>query len=150
MTEATLTRRPIIPLLYRLFFLYIEPAASLVGAYYAFCNPNEYLRLTDPSTVPLKSIPSSTSIILLQLSNLYLLFTINEALVLRATSDIDVWRTLLFWLQVYWNVLTWNAIDWGNVGFVYLGATTRICFLVGLGIQGSPLKRRSKRRMKQF
>ena len=28
----------------------------------------------------------------------------------------------------------WNAIDWGNLGFVYLGATTRIAFLSGLGL----------------
>ncbi|KAL8752502.1 MAG: hypothetical protein Q9199_005695 [Rusavskia elegans] len=42
-----------IPLIYRLSFLYIEPLASLVGAYYAFLQPQEYLRLTDPSSSPI-------------------------------------------------------------------------------------------------
>ncbi|KAL8854927.1 MAG: hypothetical protein Q9221_000434 [Calogaya cf. arnoldii] len=147
-----------IPLIYRLFFLYIEPLASLVGAYYAFLKPQEYLRLTDPFSSPIVSVPLSTSIILQQLSNLYFLFALNEALVLRATSDIHVWRTLLFGLLVadighlysvhglglaiYWEVSRWNAIDWGNVAFVYVGATMRICFLTGLG-----MSQRGKRRV---
>ncbi|KAL8876535.1 MAG: hypothetical protein Q9198_005288 [Flavoplaca austrocitrina] len=145
--------------IYRLFFLYIEPLASVVGAYYAFLQPKEYLRLTDPSSSPIVSVPLSTSIILQQLSNLYLLFALNEALVLRATSDIRVWRTLLFGLLVadighlysvhglgsaiYWDVLRWNAIDWGNVAFVYAGAALRICFLAGLGTSSQGVQRRS-------
>lgn len=36
--------------------------------------------------------------------------------------------------EVYWNVLKWNAIDWGNVGFVYAGATMRMMFLAGVGL----------------
>lgn len=165
MAEAARSQHSPIPPLYRLFFLYVEPLASLVGAYYALCNPHEYLRLTDPSIAFPKQLTLSTSIILIQLSNLYFLFTINEALVLRATSDINVWRTLLFCLliadvghlysvhplgfQIYWNLLGWNAIDWGNIGFVYMGATMRICFLAGLGLQASPSKRHSKRRLKK-
>ncbi|KAI4282478.1 MAG: hypothetical protein L6R38_002902 [Xanthoria sp. 2 TBL-2021] len=151
-----------IPLIYRLFFLYIEPLASLVGAYYAFLQPQEYLRLTDPSSSPIVSTPLSTSIILQQLSNLYFLFALNEALVLRATFDIHVWRTLLFGLLVadvghlysvnglgsaiYWDVFQWNAIDWGNVAFVYAGASMRICFLAGLGMSNQGIQRVSKRR----
>ena len=36
--------------------------------------------------------------------------------------------------EVYWNVLKWNAMDWGNVGFVYAGATMRMMFLAGVGL----------------
>ena len=151
--------------IYRLFSLYIEPLASVVGAYYAFLQPKEYLRLTDPSSSPIVSVPLSTSIILQQLSNLYLLFALNEALVLRATSDIRVWRTLLFGLlvadighlysvhglgsSIYWDVLRWNAIDWGNVAFVYAGAALRICFLAGLGTSSQGVQRRSARRVNE-
>ena len=136
---------PKFPLIFRLFFLYIEPIFALVGAYYSAIEPQVYLELTHAPTAPKYGIPTSTSIILTQLSNLYLLFAINEALVLRTTEDIKVWCTVLFCLlvadfghlysvsalglQVYWDVASWNAIDWGNIGFVYVGAVMRISFL---------------------
>lgn len=89
-----------------------------------------------------------------QLANLYLLFALNEALVLRSTSDLRVWKTVLFgllladlghlWtvrqlgLDVYlpWNFARWNAIDWGNIPFVYLGASMRAAFISGVGMDG--------------
>lgn len=139
--------------------------ATLLGAYYAFHEPHKYLYLTHALSAPASSIPLSTTIVLSQLSNLYLLFALNEALVLRATSDIHVWQTLLFGLliadlghlysvhplglKVYWNVFQWNAIDWGNVAFVYAGATMRTCFLAGLGISTQPVQRRSKRQTRR-
>ena len=46
------------------------------------------------------TVPTSTSIVLSQLANLYLLFALNEALVLRATGDLRVWQTVLFVLLV--------------------------------------------------
>ena len=130
---------------YRYFFLYFEPFSALVGAYYAYSQPQTYLSLTHAPTAPRNDIPTSTRIILIQLSNLYFLFAINEALVLRATNDLKVWRAVLtglliadighLWsvsplgMRIYWDVRSWNAIDWGNIGVVYVGAITRICFL---------------------
>ncbi|KAL8934785.1 MAG: hypothetical protein Q9211_005047 [Gyalolechia sp. 1 TL-2023] len=154
-----------IPLIYRVFFLYLEPLASLVGAYYAFYEPHDYLRWTHAPSTSTGSIPLSTTIILNQLSNQYLLFALNEALILRATSDIKVWRTLLLGLliadlghlysvhplglEIYWNVFRWNPIDWGNVAFVYAGATMRMCFLAGLGMSKASVQRHRKRRDKR-
>ena len=153
---------PTIPLLYRLFFLYIEPISALVGAYYAAFAHKEYLALTDPSSISLLSTAPSLAveIILRQLANLYLLFAINEALVLRATNDITVWKAVLIGLliadlghlwsvggkgwDVYWNVASWNAIDAGNVGFVYAGAGMRIAFLWGVGF-GGPRKTKGRK-----
>jgi hypothetical protein len=141
-----------LPAFYSAFFLFIEPIAALVGAFYAHFRPLEYLQLTHTASAPayISTIPLSTSIVLDQLANLYLLFALNEALVLRSTSDLRVWKTVLFGLlladfghlytvrglgtEIYWNALRWNAIDWGNVGFVYAGATTRLCFLAGVGL----------------
>ncbi|XXH05152.1 hypothetical protein Hte_011577 [Hypoxylon texense] len=149
-------RQTVLPLAYRAFFLIIEPISALVGAYYAHFRQDEYLAMTihTPS-----ELSSGTSIVLSQLANLYLLFALNEALVLRSTGDLRVWRTVLsvlliadfghlysvgglgFW--VYWNVTRWNAIDWGNVGFVYLGAAMRISFLAGVGL-GTPAAKAKK------
>jgi hypothetical protein len=141
-----------LPAAYSWFFLFIEPISALVGAYYAHFKPLAYLQMTHAASSPsyTSTIPLSTNIVLTQLANLYLLFTINEALVLRSTSDLRVWRTVLLGLliadfghlysvsalgpEVYWNVLKWNAMDWGNVGFVYTGATMRIAFLCGIGL----------------
>ena len=154
----------VMPSFYKFFFLYIEPFATIIGAYYSFLQQQIYLDLTHSISSPQHGIPVSTQIVLTQLSNLYFCFALIEALVLRATSDLKVWRTLLICLliadfghlysvhavgwQVYWNVLGWNAIDWGNVAFVYAGATMRICFLSGLGVgrSGGSAVRRSTRR----
>lgn len=74
-----------VPLVYRLFFLIIEPISALVGAYYAHLDQTTYLNLTHASSAP-SLIPTGTSIVLSQLANLYSLFALNEALVLRSTS----------------------------------------------------------------
>lgn len=90
---------------------------------------------------------------LLQLANLYFVFALNEALVLRATNDLRVWRAFLLGLliadfghiysvnaigwEVYYRFWEWNSMYWGNLGFVYVGATMRTAFLLGLGLSGS-------------
>ena len=143
---------PKFPLVYQLFFLWIEPFCTLLGAYFAWFKPVVYLQLTDASSAPgrLLGVPIATSISLRQLGNMYLAFALSEALVLRATSDLKVWRTLLLGLliadfghlytvlplgiEIYYKAQRWNVIHWGNVGFVYCGALTRLCFLSGLGL----------------
>ena len=155
----------ILPRAYQVFFLVIEPLAALVGAIYAHFFQAAYLTMTHAGSFPPPlsatvssgsdgggDIPLGTSVVMSQLANLYLLFTLNEALVLRSTGDLRVWKTLLFVLlvadlghlyslkalggSVYWNVARWNAIDWGNVPFVYAGASMRIAFLMGVGLGG--------------
>lgn len=141
-----------LPSIYSLFFLVIEPISALAGAYYANFHPSTYLTLTHPAIPSLSgtALPLSTTIALSQLANLYLLFALNEALVLRSTSDLRVWKTFLFGLlvadfghlysvsglghEIYWRITEWNSMAWGNVGFVYVGACMRICFLSGVGL----------------
>ena len=142
-----------LPLPYILFFHWIEPVATLVGAYYAWLMPTEYLKLTHAASAPGPlGLPVSTNVALRQLGNLYVAFAINEALVLRATSDMKVWRALLLGLLIadfghlysclplgsnsYYDLAHWNAMSYGNYLFVYCGAATRICFLLGVGMGG--------------
>ena len=149
-----------IPLPYIIFFLWIEPAATLVGAYYSWLRPNEYLQLTHPASAPgLLGLPISTEAALRQLGNLYFCFAINEALVLRATNDLKVWRTLIvglliadfghlyacfpLGLKMYYDFGSWNSIAYGNYLFVYCGAGTRVCFLTGVGM-GGPKRAKNK------
>jgi len=37
---------------------------------------------------------------------------------------------------IYFKAWAWNAMDWGNVGFVYAGILSRVCFLMGVGMPG--------------
>lgn len=140
-----------LPIIYRAGFLFIEPLFALLGAILAHFRPLEYLQLTHRASAPLttSTIPLSTRVVLDQLANLYLLFAFNEAFILRITSDLRVWRTVLFGCliadfghlysisslgpRLYWNLTQWNIMDFGNIGFVYAGASLRIAFLCGVG-----------------
>src|SRR5882757_5133830 len=149
-----------IPLPYTAFFLYIEPVATLVGAFYAWLKPQTYLQLTDAASAPgILGLPTATNVVLRQLGNLYVAFAINEALVLRATTDLKVWRALLLGLLIadfghlyscfplgiksYYDVANWNAMAYGNFLFVYCGALMRTCFLLEVGM-GGPKKAKAK------
>lgn len=157
--NQTMVQIPLLP--YRFFFLYVEPISALVGAYYAAIRPTEYLSLlTLTSAIPSTSIRVLTQDVtmsLAQLANLYLMFALNEHLVLSSTTSVRTWRRLLFCLLVadfghlatmaplgapaFWRVWEWNAMLWGSIGFVYLGATLRLCFLMGVGLNEAELKR---------
>ncbi|KAH7170173.1 hypothetical protein EDB81DRAFT_752727 [Dactylonectria macrodidyma] len=147
-----------IHVIYRMFFFLIEPISALVGAFYSHFRQHEYLSLLNAASTA-EQVPLSTSVALSQLSNMYLFFALNEALVLRSTADLRVWRAVLFVLLladlghlyslrelgagVYYNVAGWNVSDVGNVPWVYLGATMRVCFLAGIGLgESRALKRK--------
>ena len=139
------------PLIYTLFFLWIEPVATAVGAYYAHFQQYEYMWQTyQTAALATLGVTTTESIVLTQLANLYFVFALNEALVLRATNDRKVWNTFLLGLliadfghlysvnavgiEVYWRFWEWNQMYWGNLGFVYIGAMMRTSFLLGLGL----------------
>ena len=142
-----------IPLPYIAFFLWIEPVATLAGAFYAWLKPQTYLQLTHAASAPgISGLPVATNVVLRQLGNLYVAFAINEAWVLRATCDLKVWRALLLGLLIadfghlyscfplgfksYYDIANWNGMACGNYLFVYCGALMRTCFLLGVGMSG--------------
>jgi hypothetical protein len=150
---------------YKLFFLYIEPISALAGAFYAIFRPDAYL---NDLVAPYFILPAAPAVLptpvymsLYQLGNLYLLFALNEHLVLSSSSSMITWRRLLFGLlvadighlvtmtpagtEVFWQFWRWNAMGWGSVPFVYLGATMRTCFLLGIGITGGGGKAKGKK-----
>lgn len=148
----------VLPLTYRLFFLVLEPISALVGAFYNQFLQHRYLQLLDEASAP-QEVTLATSVAMSQLANMYMFFAINEALVLRSTTDMKVWRAVLFVLlvadfghlysmkelgpKIYYDVFGWNAGDLGNVLWVYAGATMRICFLTGVGLGNTaPLKKK--------
>ncbi|KAF9741912.1 hypothetical protein PMIN03_013032 [Paraphaeosphaeria minitans] len=159
-TKTKTSLSPAIPPWYRIIYLYIEPISTFVGAVYAHHFQSTYLQLQHADSAPLEPLPLGTSIVLTQLANLYLLLCINEALVLRATTDLKVWKTFLFGLLVadfghlysvhlvgswvYWRFWDWNAIDMGNVPFVYLLALSRMLFIFEVGFGGTGVHGKKK------
>ncbi|EKJ78170.1 hypothetical protein FPSE_01631 [Fusarium pseudograminearum CS3096] len=146
--------------LYRIFFLVLEPISALVGAFFTHFRQGTYLTLLNAASAPnaAQAVPKATSVAMSQLANMYFFFALNEALVLRSTPDLRVWRVVLFVLlvadvghlfsmselgtRIYWDVKSWNASDWGNVPWVYAGMTLRVCFLMGFGLGESRVLKR--------
>ncbi|RDA94790.1 hypothetical protein CP533_4209 [Ophiocordyceps camponoti-saundersi (nom. inval.)] len=144
-----------LPLIYRAFFLFIEPISALAGAYFSHFRQSDYLHLLDatPSSTTTDTMPVTTSVALSQLANMYFFFALIESLVLRSTWDLRVWRTVLLVLliadfghlysllalgpAVFYDVSTWNVSLFFNIPWVYAGATLRMCFLAGVGLQHS-------------
>ncbi|KUL90649.1 hypothetical protein ZTR_00163 [Talaromyces verruculosus] len=140
-----------IALYYKVFFLFIESLFALIGAICAGQYPGHYLAMTEHLPESIGILPLGIHVSLRQLANMYLLFALNETLVLRVTNDQGVWRTLLLNLAtadighlisvaplgagIYCDVARWNSMDWGNVPFVYLGLTSRLWFLMGWGVK---------------
>ncbi|PFH58772.1 hypothetical protein XA68_13234 [Ophiocordyceps unilateralis] len=145
-----------LPLAYRAFFLFIEPVSALAGAYYCHFRQDQYLELllhgasTSSTSSP---VPTTVSVALSQLANMYFFFALIESLVLRCTWDLRVWRTVLLVLliadfghlysllelgsAVYYDGAGWNVSLFFNIPWVYAGATMRMCFLAGVGLQHS-------------
>ncbi|KAM0199135.1 hypothetical protein ACHAPA_001635 [Fusarium lateritium] len=145
--------------IYRIFFLVLEPISALVGAFYTHFRQETYLSLLNAPSAPAAQAPTATSVAMSQLANMYFFFALNEALVLRSTADLRVWRTVLLVLLIadvghlysmsalgsgiYWDVKAWNVSDWGNVPWVYAGMSMRLCFLMGFGLgESRALKRK--------
>ncbi|KJZ74917.1 hypothetical protein HIM_05648 [Hirsutella minnesotensis 3608] len=141
-----------LPVVYRAFFLLIEPISAAVGAYYSHFRQQEYLELLHAASAP-SNVSTTTSVALSQLANMYLFFALNEALVLRSTWDLRVWRTVLTVLliadighlysmkglgsAVFYDVTSWNISHCANILWVYAGATLRLCFIAGIGLRDS-------------
>ncbi|MCJ1334695.1 hypothetical protein MMC10_011407 [Thelotrema lepadinum] len=138
---------------YRLLFLYLEPLILLAGAAIAFFLPSTYLSTIH--AVPPHSalypdiLPSHPTLRILTagLANVYALFCLFEACILRATDDVHVWRTFLacaLWgdvahLAIYsglgvnvegGGLLGLGMADWAKPMLMIF---VRVAFLLGLG-----------------
>lgn len=89
-----------IALYYKVFFLFIELLFALFGAICAGLYPGHYLAMTEHLPESIGILPLGSHVSLRQLANMYLLFAVNEALVLRITNDQRVWRMLLLNLAI--------------------------------------------------
>ena len=146
-----------IPLPFRLFFLYLEPAFALGGAYQAIFTPAKFLTAIIPLSPPTIHLPSPQKdnispirLLLAMLASCYAFLAIVEVLVLRTSSELRVWCAMQCALllsdvghlaavqafgpakgwAVYWNVREWRVEDWCNFGILYADVVVRVAFLV--------------------
>jgi len=130
-THSRVTSASQIPFLYRLWHLYLEPLIALSGAYHLALHPALYF-----SYMPASAHYSPASrIVYNQLASAYLAFAVIEALVLRSTDDIRVWKTVMWALLVCdaghayasWVEMGtrgfWCAWEWGGKDAVTMGLT---------------------------
>lgn len=137
-----------IPLIYRFLFLYFEPFAALLGTYITLADPLQYLqslsplaRVFDPLTTPIYD----------QLAAHLLRFAWSQAVVLRITHDLRVWKYVLFGMflcdvlhlwgsyrilgpEVFFNPVEWRWEEWVNFVMLYGPGSLRLAFCLGVGL----------------
>ncbi|RDW62284.1 hypothetical protein BP6252_11717 [Coleophoma cylindrospora] len=138
-----------IPLIYRLYFIYIDPALALYGSILVLTNPTLFLQSTTPPTLTEAASPLTT-LLLTQISALYAFFAITEGLVLYQTKQLRIWRSVLLGVLVCdighayavlsadataWDLRGWRAVDAINYGILIFGAGLRGSFLLGVGLR---------------
>jgi hypothetical protein len=140
---------PKIPLAYRIVFLYLDPFAALGGAISAHFFPSDYLVGMSPSATASTYSPQ-TQVVFDQLAATYFLFAFNEAVVLRVTSELRVWKAILFGIllcdaihlygsgaamgwDAFINPWLWRSADWVNLPMLYGLGVMRLAFLFEIG-----------------
>lgn len=151
MTEQNLR----IPFAYRALFLYFEPFAAFFGSLLLHFRPEIFLN----TMTPVAKYAADNQVIYDQLAATYTLFAFNEAVILRLTKDLRVWKALLVGIlvcdaihlygswaalggDVFWDARSWRAEDWVNLGSLWGQAAIRVAFLAGIGLKDAiPVKR---------
>lgn len=141
---------PHIPLIYRIFFLYMEPVMAFNGAILCHWYPTIFLNTMSATA---KYAPSN-QVIYDQLAATYVLFSFNQAVLLRTSKDLKVWKTVLvgillcdfihlysMWCvmgtQVFLSPQLWRSEDWVNLVLLYGPVVLRSSFLAEVGFKKS-------------
>ncbi|KAG9232460.1 hypothetical protein BJ875DRAFT_466758 [Amylocarpus encephaloides] len=156
-----------IPLLYRIFFLYIDPLICLSGIYIFFTSPILYITNGTPTTIshshpdPTVLLNGFTDYLLTSLGSYALFVFAMQILLLHGFNDaaaikLRIWKRVQFGILLidlgllygvwradpagFWKVAEWDQGDWTNNGILGFVALTRTAFLVGLGGVGRDSK----------
>jgi hypothetical protein len=122
----------------------------LSGALLLHFRPEVFLNTMSPVA---KYAPDN-QVIYEQVAATYTLFAFNEAVILRITNDLRIWKALLIgilicdaihlygsWVAlggaIFWDIRSWRAEDWANLGTLWGQAAVRVAFLAGIGLKGA-------------
>jgi hypothetical protein len=136
-----------IPFAYRLCHLWLEPLGALNGAYLLTFNPHEYHTFMPPAA----QYASTSQLIYTQLASTYVLFAVLEAIVLRLTTQLSVWKAVLFgillcdlghfyalWTDMSTQALSspelWTTKGWATMLVSVVPFALRVAFMLGIGL----------------
>lgn len=140
-----------IPWLYKAMFLYFEPLAALNGAFITLFRPVSYLQIMSPQATA-STYSSLDQPIYDQLAAFLVLFAWCQAVVLRLTTEVRVWKYLLFGMflcdvihlyaayqilgsQVFFDPRRWRAEEWVNFVMLYGPGALRLALCLGVGLR---------------
>ncbi|EEU35623.1 uncharacterized protein NECHADRAFT_52470 [Fusarium vanettenii 77-13-4] len=146
-----------IPTLYRFVFLYLEPFLAIGAAMQTHFTPKAFLNTMSQTS----EYAPDNQVIYDQVAALYTLFAFNEAVLLRLTNDIRVWKGVFVGIficdilhlyascaslggDVFWNPRAWRVEDWANLGSLWGLGVVRVAFLAGVGFQQTDGRIKSK------
>lgn len=149
----TMTALLYVPLPYRLLLLWIEPLCAFNGALLCLFAPALFLDTF--TTAPYRA---DHQIMFDQLAATYILFAFNQAIVLRMTNDLRVWKGIITGILICdvvhlygaWNVMgtqafldprLWRASEAVNFALLYGPGALRIAFLMELGVKTEAQKK---------
>ena len=135
-----------IPAFYRFMFLWFEPFWAFNGSTMAAFLPTLYLETMAPHA----TYDARYQVLLDQVAALYLLFAFNEAVVLRVTGEVKVWKAILAGIVVcdiihiygtacalgsttFFDPLSWRSYDWFNICFLFGMIPVRLGFILETG-----------------
>ena len=141
----------VIPDLYRIPLLYLEPFFAFNGAMLALFIPENYV--TNLTRGAVTSLDSSTNFIYTELAGAWLYFAFTEAVVLRLVDRVSVWRLLCLGMLLSdilychscaqavggWNewliILNWTREDWTVTITTWPFVLSRLAIVLGIGFK---------------
>jgi len=146
---------PGVALPYQILFLYFEPFMAFGGAILCHFKPALFLNTMSPTAI----YAPSNQVIYDQVAATYTLFAFNEAVVLRVTNDLRVWKTILLGILVcdiihlyasytalgaatFWDPRLWRWGDAINLGSLWGQAVIRVAFLLNVGLDKGEKEKR--------
>jgi hypothetical protein len=136
-----------IPLVYIITFNWFEPILATLGALQAYFAPQDLIELATPNV---KYDPSLHALFT-QLAGSWLLLAFNDAVTLRITRDVKIWRCILaaglisdasYTLSLYESLgaarlfvpWVWTGMDWLTIGTTVVPMVIKGAFVAGVGL----------------
>lgn len=146
--QVLVTATDAFPFIYRFMVTTIEPILAFLGALTVLVDPAQYLGTMTRSTV---AYDPQTSFLYTELCGAWLVFAINEAVVLRLVDDRRVWKLLCLgmlasdicyvhscaqavggWAE-WVKVQDWLTEDWVVFATTFPPVLTRAAIVLGIG-----------------
>jgi hypothetical protein len=137
-----------IPVLYRVTFNWIEPFLASAGALQAYFFPQSLQEIETPSILYHPNLQP----LFTQRTGSWLLLAFNDAVTLRATRDVRIWRLILaagllsdlfYTLSIleergaarFWNPVVWDGNDWITILLTVPAMVIKASCVAGIGLK---------------